>query len=185
MISTPLRLLDCDIPCDGSTAVVISHIGTAPDLRKQPVRVESAGCSMRGRARRTYCELGKSSFHDSGDFLWAHTELKPSDVDVAELYDGFSIHTLLWLEGLHFCKIGEAGDFVDRGKRIGLDGELPLNTQGGQLSGGRLHGLGFLHEACTQLWGEAGDRQVPRNPRVAAVSAGADAFAGCMLLVRD
>jgi acetyl-CoA acetyltransferase len=182
MITTPLRLYDCDVPCDGSTAVVISHADTAPDLRRPPVKVESAACSMRGRAAKAHYAVGKTSLHDCGDYLWAHTELRPRDVDVAELYDGFSMLTLLWLEGMGFCEIGEAGDFVDGGKRIGLDGELPLNTQGGQLSAGRLHGLGCLHVACTQLWGEAGERQVPGSPEVAVASAGGETFSGCLLL---
>jgi acetyl-CoA acetyltransferase len=128
--------------------------------------------------------VGKNSLQNSGDFMWSHTNLRPSDVDVAELYDGFSMLTLLWLEALGFCGIGEAGQFVDGGQRIGLRGELPLNTQGGQLSAGRLHGLGFLHEACTQLWGEAGERQVPGQPEVAVASAGGETFSGCLLLTR-
>jgi acetyl-CoA acetyltransferase len=183
MITTPFHLFDCDVPCDGSTAVVISRRDTAPDLRRPPVRVESAGCSMRGRAAKAHYVVGQSSLHNSGDFMWSHTDLRPADVDVAELYDGFSMLTLLWLEALGFCEIGEAGPFVEGGKRIGLDGDLPLNTQGGQLSAGRLHGLGFLHEACTQLWQRAGDRQVPGAPRVAVASAGGETFSGCVLLV--
>jgi acetyl-CoA acetyltransferase len=184
MITTPFHLFDCDVPCDGSTAVIISHVDTVPDLRRTPVRIESAGCSMRGRAAKAHYVVGKNSLQNSGDFMWSHTNLRPSDVDVAELYDGFSMLTLLWLEALGFCGIGEAGQFVDGGQRIGLRGELPLNTQGGQLSAGRLHGLGFLHEACTQLWGEAGERQVPGQPEVAVASAGGETFSGCLLLTR-
>jgi acetyl-CoA acetyltransferase len=185
MITTPFRLFDCDVPCDGSTAVIVSAADTRPDLRRRPIRVASAACSMHGRAAKAHYAVGKSSLHDTGDFLWRHTDLRPADVDVAELYDGFSMLTLLWLEALQFCKVGEAGDFVDGGKRIALDGELPLNTQGGQLSAGRLHGLGFLHEACTQLWGNAGDRQVAGAPSVAVASAGGETFSGALLLVRD
>ena len=117
--------------------------------------------------------------------MWSRTDLRPSDVDVAELYDGFSFLTLVWLEAMGFCGRGEAGPFVEGGARIALDGELPLATQGGQLSGGRLHGLGFLHEACVQLWGEGGARQVAHGPRVAAVGVGGGPVAGCALLRRD
>ena len=74
---------------------------------------------------------------------------------------------------------------LEGGTRIALEGELPLNTQGGQLSAGRLHGYGFLHEACVQLWGEGGERQVAGAPRVAAVAAGGGPLASCMLLRRD
>jgi acetyl-CoA acetyltransferase len=107
--------------------------------------------------------------------------MRPRDVDVAGIYDGFSILTLLWLEALGFCAPGEGGPFIEGGTRISLGGELPINTNGGQLSGGRLHGLGFVHEMCLQLRGEAQGRQVP-SPRVAVVSVGAFSYVGCMLL---
>ena len=89
----------------------------------------------------------------------------PTDVDVAELYDGFTMNCLSWIEALGFCGIGEAKDFLDGGKNIARDGLLPLNTHGGQLSHGRTHGMGLVHEAVSQLRGEAGDRQVARRPR--------------------
>jgi acetyl-CoA acetyltransferase len=80
--------------------------------------------------------------------------------------------------------VGEAKDFLDGGKRIALDGELPLNTHGGQLSGGRTHGYGFMHEAVLQLRGDAGERQVA-GARVAAVSAGGGMPTGALLLRRQ
>ncbi len=97
--------------------------------------------------------------------LWTRTSLRPKDVDVAELYDGFSFNCLSWLEALGFCGIGEAKDFLDGGKAIARDGVIPLNTHGGQLSHGRTHGMGLIHEAVTQLRGEAGERQVDGRPR--------------------
>ncbi|BBY41712.1 hypothetical protein MCEL_00070 [Mycolicibacterium celeriflavum] len=103
--------------------------------------------------------------------LWTRTSLRPSDVDVAELYDGFSFNCLSWLEALGFCGIGEAKDFLDGGQAIARDGVIPLNTHGGQLSHGRTHGMGLIHEAVTQLRGDAGDRQV-EDARVAVVSSG-------------
>jgi len=86
---------------------------------------------------------------------------------------------------LGFCLVGEGGPFIEGGARIARDGELPLNTHGGQLSAGRLHGYGFLHEACVQLWEEGGDRQVANHPRVAVAAAGGGNTCGCMLLVRE
>jgi len=105
-------------------------------------------------------------------------------VDVAQLYDGFSILTMVWLEELGFCAKGESGAFVEGGSRIARSGSLPLNTSGGQLSGGRLHGFGLLHEACVQLRGEGGDRQVTGDPEVAVVANGGGPIAGSMLLTR-
>ena len=103
---------------------------------------------------------------------------------VAELYDGFSFNCLTWIEALGFCGIGEAKDFLDGGKNIARDGVLPINTHGGQLSHGRTHGMGLIHEAVTQLRGEAGDRQVA-NVKVAVTSSGGLTPSGAMLLRAD
>ena len=105
--------------------------------------------------------------------------------DVAELYDGFSFITMAWLEALGFCGKGESGPFIEGGGRIARDGAIPLNTHGGQLSAGRLHGYGFLHEACAQLWGEGGARQVAGDPEVALAAAGGGPLGGCLLLTRS
>ena len=105
------------------------------------------------------------SARDAAASMWERTELRPADVDVAELYDGFSILTMVWLEELGLCGKGESGPFVEGGSRIALDGAMPLNTSGGQLSAGRLHGFGMLHEACVQLRGDGGERQMARHPR--------------------
>jgi acetyl-CoA acetyltransferase len=115
--------------------------------------------------------------------MWSRTDLGPADVDVAQLYDGFSFITLEWLESLGFCGRGEAGAYLEGGTRIALDGELPLNTSGGQLAAGRLHGFGLLHEACLQLRGEADERQVP-GAEVAVVSNGGLPNMGCVLLTK-
>jgi Thiolase C-terminal domain-like len=116
--------------------------------------------------------------------MWQRTDLRPVDVDVAELYDGFSIEAVWWLEAMGFCGTGEAGGFIDGGKRIALDGELPLNTWGGQLSGGRLHAaFGHTAEAVRQLRGEGGERQVPGAEVVAVTNVGGYE-AGAALLTR-
>ena len=186
LISTPLCLYDCDVPCDGSTAMILSAAETAPDLRRPPVRIEAVGCALRGRnSWDQFEDLTTMALRDAGAMLWTRTDLTPADVDIAELYDGFSFIALAWLEALGFCGKGEGGSFLEGGKRIALDGELPLNTHGGQLSAGRLHGYGFLHEACLQLWGEAGQRQVPSGPEVAVAAAGGGTLASCLLLTRS
>jgi acetyl-CoA acetyltransferase len=185
MISTPFCLYDCDVPCDGGTAVIVSHVDAARDLRRSPLRVEAVGSALRGRPSwDNFDDLTTMALRDAAAMLWERTDLKPADVDVAELYDGFSFIALAWLEALGFCPKGEGGRFIEGGGAIALDGEIPLNTNGGQLSGGRLHGFGFLHEACVQLWGEGGARQVPGSPEVAVAGAGGGPLGGCMLLTR-
>jgi acetyl-CoA acetyltransferase len=185
MISTPFCLYDCDVPVDGATAAIVSRIDAARDLRRPPIRVEAVGTALRGRPSwDQFDDLTTMACRDAGAMLWERTDLRPSDVDVAELYDGFSFITMAWLEALGFCGKGESGPYVAGGKRIALDGEIPLNTHGGQLSAGRLHGYGFLHEACVQLWGEGGERQVAGDPRVAVAAAGGGPLAGCLLLTR-
>jgi acetyl-CoA acetyltransferase len=160
MISTPICLYDCDVPADGSTAIVVSAIDTADDLRS-PVRIEAMAGVVEGRPSwEQWEDMGRVGY-GAARAMWARTDLRPGDVDVAQLYDGFTIEAIWWLEALGFCGTGEGGAFLEGGTRIGLDGELPLNTWGGQLSGGRLHaGFGHTAEAVRQLRGEAGDRQV-------------------------
>ena len=183
VISEPFGLYDCDIPVDGSTAVVVSHVEAARDLRRKPLRFESVGSALHGRPSwDQFDDLTTMATRDAGKMLWDRTDLKPTDVDVAELYDGFSFIALSWLEALGFCATGEGGAFLEGGERIALDGELPLNTHGGQLSAGRLHGYGFLHEACVQLWGEGGERQVAGSPELAVAAAGGGPLGGAILL---
>jgi acetyl-CoA acetyltransferase len=186
MISTPFCLYDCDVPCDGGTAVIVSRIDRAKDLRKQPLRVEAVGSAIRGRPSwDQFDDLSTMANRDASAQMWTRTDLKPSDVQLLEAYDGFSFITMSWIESLGFCKVGESGPFIEGGARIARDGELPLNTHGGQLSAGRLHGYGFLHEAATQMWGEGGARQVPRVPEIAVAAAGGGNTCGCLLLVKD
>ena len=185
MITTPFRLFDCDVPVDGSTAVIVSHADHAPNVDHPVARVEAVGTALRGRPSwDQFDDLTTMAARDAGAALWERTDLTPADVDVAELYDGFSFLSMTWLEALGFCGHGESGPFVEGGERIALDGELPLNTNGGQLSAGRLHGFGFVHEACVQLRGEGGDRQVA-DAEVAAVANGGGPIAGAMLPTRN
>ena len=187
MITTPFGLYDCDVPCDGAVAIVISHVDAARDTRRPaPVRLEAVGCQISERPSWDQGDLTHEPLLEgAARSLWERTDLKPSDVDVAEIYDGFSFNCLCWLERLGFCPEGEGGRFVEGGQRIARDGELPLNTHGGQLSAGRLHGYGFLHEACVQLWGEGGERQVAGDPEVALVATGGGAPGGTLLLTRS
>ena len=186
MISTPLCLYDCDVPADGSTAVLVSRADASPDLRRPPVKVEAIGTALHGRPSwDQFDDLTTMALRDAAAMMWDRTDLTPADVDVAECYDGFSFIALCWLEALGFCGHGEGGPFIEDGTAIARDGVIPLNTHGGQLSAGRLHGYGFLHEACVQLWGEAGDRQLPTQPEVAIAAAGGGPLAASFLLTRS
>jgi acetyl-CoA acetyltransferase len=181
-ISTPLGLFDCDVPIDGAIAVVVSHADYAVDCPNPAVRVEAVGGAYGSGGWFHRDDFPKMASSEAATEMWSRTDLTPSDVDVAEIYDGFTFLTFAWLEALGFCGDGEAGPFVEGAKRIALSGELPLNTYGGQLSAGRMHGYWLLHEACLQLRGQAGDRQLARRPAVAVAAAGGGPIAGCMVL---
>ena len=186
MITTPLRLFDCDVPCDGATAFIISRREQAKDMKQTPVYFEAIGTAMRDRPSWDQLDdLTRIVGADAAEQMWSRTSLTPADVDLAELYDGFSILTLLWMEAMGLCPVGESGAFVEGGERIARDGVLPLNTHGGQLSAGRLHGYGFLHEACVQLRGQGGERQVAKIPSIAAVAAGGGNTCGAMLVTTN
>ncbi|MGW6124172.1 thiolase C-terminal domain-containing protein [Nocardia sp. NPDC055165] len=184
-VTTPFGLYDCDVPCDGAVAVLVSAIDTTPDLAKPPVRVAAVGTQILERIEWDQSTLThEPQVLGQAAHLWSRTSLRPTDVDVAELYDGFTFNCLSWIEALGFCGIGEAKDFLDGGKNIARDGLLPLNTHGGQLSHGRTHGMGLLHEAVSQLRGEAGPRQV-EGARVAVTSSGGLTPSGVLLLTSD
>jgi acetyl-CoA acetyltransferase/uncharacterized OB-fold protein len=180
-VTTPFGLYDCDVPCDGAVAVVVSAVEAAAD---RAVLVEAVGTAILERLSWDQDTLTHTpQSQGPAAHLWTRTELRPSDVDVALLYDGFTFNAVSWLEGLGFCGPGEATDFVAGGKTIALGGDLPLNPHGGQLSAGRLHGYGGVREAVRQLRGEAYGRQVD-GARVAVVTAGGGVPSGAMLLRR-
>lgn len=181
-VSTPFGLLDCDVPVDGSVAVVVSAAEYARECPHRPVAVDAVGGSNGAGGWFHRADYPKMASADAAAQMWSRTELKPADLDVAELYDGFTFLTIAWLEALGICADGEGGPFVDGATRITRDGALPLNTYGGQLSAGRMHGYWILHEACLQLRGDAGTRQLSRRPEVAVAAVGGGPIAGCMLL---
>lgn len=184
MISTPLRMLDCDVHCDASTAIVLSRVDAARDGPNPPIRIEAIGAALNQAWSWDQISLTEMATFDVARMMWSRTDLTPADIGSAQLYDGFSILTMIWLEALGLCPRGESGRFVEGGQRIAREGEMPLNTNGGQLSGGRTHGLGYVHEACLQLWGRAGERQIAPH-QVAVAAAGGGPLGGSLLLVRD
>lgn len=184
IIASPLRLYDCDVPVDGATAFVLSRADEALEMPNPPLRFEAIGSALHDGGLRRPTDMSSFGAEAAAAMMWSRTHLKPHDVHVGQIYDGFSILTLHWLEALGLCGHGQAAAFVEGGDRIALDGELPINTSGGQLSAGRLHGFGHIHEACVQLWGRGGARQVPSDPKVAVVCNGAYGL-GCLLLAKE
>ena len=182
MISTPLCLYDCDRFTDASTVLIVSAGSAINEVACTPIRIDAMAGSVE---RLSWDQAEWMACYPTGKDLWKRTDYKPADVDTAQLYDGFSFQTIAWLEGLGFCGLGEGGQFIEGGKRIALDGELPLNTFGGQIGAGRLHGFGFAHEAVVQLRGKGGARQIPGDPRVAVCASGGGPLATALLLVRD
>jgi acetyl-CoA acetyltransferase len=183
-ISTPFGLYDCDIPVDGSIAVVVSDASHRHGTPSPAISVAAFGGSPGTGGWIKRPDYPHMAATDAATEMWSRTDLSPADVQVAELYDGFSFLTFAWLEALGFCAEGESGPFVEGGSRITMGGRLPLNTYGGQLSAGRMHGYWTVHEACLQLRGQAGARQVTPQPEVAAVSVGGGPIGGCVLLER-
>lgn len=184
MISTPLGLFDCDIPIDGAAVVIVSAADAAKDCASVPLRIEAMGSALHSQESWDQrADLTTMGAHDSAAHMWSRTDFKPKDVDMLALYDGFTIFVPYWLEAFGFCGHGEAKDFIVEGN-IRPGGRFPVNTGGGQLSGGRLHGFGLLYEACLQLWGDAGRRQL-NDPKTAVCGMGGGFIAGAMLLNRD
>jgi acetyl-CoA acetyltransferase len=183
-VAEPFRRLDCDYPIDGAGAVVITTAERARDLRQRPAHVL-------GAARRDgemeewemWRDLTTMASKQVADDVWRRSGIRPADIDVAQVYDGFSFLALCWLEDAGFCRKGEGGPFVASGA-IELGGALPTNTAGGNLSEGRSHGIGHLLEAVEQLRATAGARQVP-DARAAFVGTGGGPIAGALVLANE
>jgi len=182
MISTPLCLYDCDRYTDASTVLIVSAGDALDEVSCTPVRIAAMSGTVE---RHSWDQAEWMACYPTGADLWKRTDYTQADVDTVQLYDGFSFQVITWLEALGFCAVGEGGRYIEGGKRIALDGELPLNTFGGQIGAGRLHGFGFAHEAVVQLRGKGGARQIAGDPRVAVATSGGGPLATALLLARD
>ena len=183
-ITSPFGLYDCDVPCDASIAIVVSDASVAADLPHTAIRVDAVGTQITERISWDQDTIThEPQVLGQAAHLWTRTSLRPGDVDLALVYDGFTFNAVSWIEALGFCRVGEAQDWIGDGRRIALDGELPVNPHGGQLSEGRTHGFGFLYEAVTQLRHDAGERQVT-NAQTAVVTTGGGTPSGVLLLHR-
>jgi acetyl-CoA acetyltransferase len=186
MVAYPFCLYDCDIPVQGAVAIVLTTAERARDLKPRPAYIAGYGqrlaFEVAGRigSLSSYMEGGRSSSR----LTWERSGFSPKDVDVAQIYDGFSASVIYGLESYGFCKEGEALDFIQDG-RMELDGELPLNTFGGSLGTGRIHGLWHIIEGALQASGRAGERQV-KDVNVSFVGASAPIVTGTtFIFVRE
>ncbi len=175
-IVEPFRLFDCCLETDGAVAVLVTTAERARALRKPPVLISGAvwggGHTLFSNQQS---DLALSAAHRTAPRLFAMAGMTPADVDVAEIYDCFTFAVPLQLEDYGFCPAGEGGGFVADGNTA-PGGRLPVNTHGGFLSEGYVHGLNHVCEAVSQLRGDAGERQVP-NAEV-ALSTGAPGYVG-------
>ncbi len=160
-ISTPFTVRDCCLSTDGGGAIVLTSAEHARSLAKPPAYVLGCGQSIGHASISSMPDLTVSAARRSGELAYAMAGLAPKDIDVVELYDAFTINTILFLEDLGFCPKGEGGRFVEGGQ-IAPGGRLPVNTNGGGLSYCHpgMYGLFLLIEAVRQLRGECGARQV-------------------------
>lgn len=161
MVSSPFTVRDCCLVTDGGAALVMVSAKRAKDFPKRPVYLLGAAAATTHMNIMAMGDLTVSAAKDSGERAFAMAGVKPTDIDVVELYDAFTINTILFLEDLGFCKKGEGGPFVASGA-INPGGRLPVNTNGGGLSCVHpgMYGMFTLVEAIQQLRGECGERQI-------------------------
>ncbi len=182
MITSPFCLYDCDRFTDGSTVVIVSAQDALGEVKCTPIRIAAMSCSV---DRYSWDQVEYPASYETGANLWKRTDYTVRDLDTIQFYDGFAFLPITWIEGLGIAEKGEGHRYIEGGTRIARDGELPMNTHGGQLGAGRMHGFGFAHEAVTQLRGLGGNRQIPGDPRLAAASSGGGPMAAALLLAKD
>jgi acetyl-CoA acetyltransferase len=161
MVSDPLTVRDCCLVTDGGGAVILTRAEQARSGAKAPAFVLGTGATSTHLQISQMPDVTVTGAKRSGELAFAMAKLSPADIDVAELYDAFTINTILFLEDLGFCPKGEGGRFVSGGA-IAPKGTLPVNTNGGGLSYCHpgMYGIFLLIEAARQIRGECGERQI-------------------------
>ncbi len=161
MISDPFTAYDCCLVTDGAAAYVMTRADRAKDLKKKPVHILANATAVWHRSISGMRDLTVTPSKESGERAFAAAGLGPKDMDMVQIYDAFTINTILALEDLGFCNKGEGGPFVENGA-IAPGGKLPVNTNGGGLScvHPNMYGAFITIEAVRQLRGECGERQV-------------------------
>jgi acetyl-CoA acetyltransferase len=161
MVADPFSARDCCLVTDGAAAIVMTRADRAKDLASKPVYVLAGAQATTHREIANMPDLTQTALAEAAARAYAQAGVTAKDIDVVELYDAFTINTILFLEDLGFCPKGDGGSFVSGG-RIAPGGSLPVNTNGGGLSFAHpgMYGLFTIVEAAQQLAGQAGERQV-------------------------
>lgn len=177
MISTPHCLFDFCLETDGAIAVIVTSAERARDLKQKPVYVHASAQGGAGEWGRSiyWMNMPDEAFASSGHAavarqLYARADVGPAGIDTAQIYDHFTSQVLMQLEDYGFCGKGESGDFVASGAIRFDGGSLPVNTDGGQLSGGYIWGMSHIREAVDQMRGTAANQV--RDARFALVTGG-------------
>lgn len=187
LISDPLSVLDCCLVTDGAAAIVMTRADRAANLKATPVKVLAAASGTTHHSISAMPDLTRTALVECGARAYAAAGIGPHDIDVVELYDAFTINTILFLEDLGFCPKGEGGRFVEGGA-IAPGGRLPVNTNGGGLSCTHpgMYGLFTIIEAARQLRGACGDRQVEgARTAIAQGNGGVLSAQGLVILATD
>ena len=186
-ISEPLRLLDCTLDTDGACAAVVVSAEKAKGLKGAPAYIAAVTQGTGSRAemmtsyqRRDICRLEEAEA--TARELYRVAELEPKEIDVAEIYDHFTPMVLMALEAYGFAAPGKAPELLREG-RLELDGETPLNTHGGHLGEGYLHGFGHIVEAVRQIRGTAANQA--RDVRTCLVTSGTGVPTSGLVLSRE
>lgn len=160
-VSSPLGVRDCCLVTDGAAAVVMTRADRAKDHARRPAYVLGVAAETTHRDVASMPDLTITGAARSGERAYAQAGVGAKDIDLVQLYDAFTINTILFLEDLGFCPKGEGGRFV-QGGRIAPGGELPVNTNGGGLSCVHpgMYSLFTLVEAARQMSGVCGERQI-------------------------
>jgi acetyl-CoA acetyltransferase len=185
-IADPVRLLDCDYPVNGAYAYVLTRDDLARDLRHPPIHLLSWAIAPYDLLDHHFIseDLGQGPTPWLRE-MYADAAVRPDELDVWLLYDGFSFFALQWMESLGVVPRGESGNYCEGGTRIRFDGEHPVNPHGGQLSEGRMHGAGHVLEAIQQLRGTAGDRQAAKADHAVITTAFANTGSAAILGRKD
>lgn len=181
MVREPLHLLDMDLPVDGADAFVLTSTERARDLPRRPVLIHASSSGLTAHNREEGIDgLSHHGQHVAVKNLREKSDVWLPDVDLFYPYDGFTIITLFWIENVGWCKPGEGYDFIrsnwnDEEDRLMIDGRIPMNTHGGNLSEGGTQASGHIREAIVQLRGDGGERQVA-NAKTALLTPGGAFF---------